>query len=182
MRVPRIPVLLRGLAGVAAAALMILGPAAPAYASGVWIQVTPSTVNAGYQAKIKASCEGNTNDAQVHSKAFGTVVVKPENGTLTATVTVPESLTEGGYDVTLTCPTGSTATTTVWVLNHDESAEEEGAYTPSGSGPHTGGGFLAGAGDSAAARAWLAVGAGALVAGVAFGVHALRRRTPARTR
>ncbi|WP_344085649.1 hypothetical protein [Luedemannella helvata] len=164
---------------LAAAGIATILLAAPARAGGVWIQVTPSSVTAGYQTKIKASCQDNTNGAEVRSKAFGTVTVQPENGLLAATVTVPASLAEGGYDVTLTCRTGSTATTTMWVLNREYS---EDGYMPSKHGPHTGGGFLAGAGDSPAAQVWLAGGAGALLAGAAFGLVSRRRRAPARTR
>jgi hypothetical protein len=136
----------------------------PAQAASVWIQVKPSSVLAGYQVTITASCQDNTNPATVKSSVFGTVTVSPYNGILSATVTVPTATSEGGYDVTLTCKTGSSAITTLWVLEPTQN-EPLPVY---GSGPHTGGGFLAnGDGDTAA----LLTGSVALlVVGTALGV------------
>jgi len=110
----------------------------PAQAAAVWIQVKPSSVLAGYQVTITASCQDNTNPATVKSTVFGTVTVSPYNGILSATVTVPTATKEGGYDVTLTCKTGSSAITTLWII--EPTVTEAPVYV---SGPHTGGGFLA---------------------------------------
>jgi hypothetical protein len=139
----------------------------------VWIQVKPSSVMAGYQVTITASCQDNTNPATVKSTVFGTVTVQPYNGILSATVTVPATTRVGGYDVTLTCATGSSAITTLWVIEATES-EPLPVY---GSGPHTGGGFLArGDGDGAAlltGSAILLVAGGALA--TVIGVTTSRR-------
>lgn len=187
MRLPRVPSVLRGPGVVAALALAgVAAAAAPAQAGGVYVQVTPSSITAGYQLTIKASCGDNTNDAEVRSAAFGAVTVHPYNGVLTAQVTVPSSQAAGGYDVTLTCRTGSSATTTLWVLNSTSSSggSTGETYYPSKYGPHTGGGFLAVGGQdtSTAARLWLAAGGAALVAGLGVAMYALRRRVPARGR
>src|SRR6185295_18215263 len=106
-----------------------------AQAASVWIQVKPSSVLAGYQVTITASCQDNTNPATVKSTVFGTVTVQPYNGILSATVTVPVATDEGGYDVTLNCKTGSSAITTLWVIEPTQT--EAPVYV---SGPHTGGG------------------------------------------
>ena len=152
------------IGGVLLAALWAGQHPQPAQAASVWIQIKPSSVLAGYQVTITASCQDNTNPATVKSSVFGTVTVQPYNGILSATVTVPAATREGGYDVTLTCKTGSSAIATLWII---EAAETEPAPV-SGSGPHTGGGFLAtGDGDTGA----LLTGSVALLAiGAALGV------------
>jgi hypothetical protein len=152
------------IGGLALAAFIAGQHPQPAQAASVYIQVKPSSVLAGYQVTITASCQDNTNPATVKSTVFGTVTVSPYNGILTATVTVPASTREGGYDVTLNCKTGSSAITTLWVIEPTESSP----LPVYGSGPHTGGGFLAtGGGDNGA----LLTGSVALlVVGTALGV------------
>jgi hypothetical protein len=135
-----------------------------AQAASVWIQVKPSSVLAGYQVTVTASCQDNTNPATVKSSVFGTVTVQPYNGILSATVTVPAATREGGYDVTLNCKTGSSAITTLWIIEPTESSP----LPVYGSGPHTGGGFLATGGGSTGAL--LTGSVGLLAIGAALGV------------
>jgi hypothetical protein len=107
----------------------------------------------------------------VTSKAFGTVTVQPFVNTLTAEVDIPAQTKEGAYDVDLTCPSGSTASASLWVGSKGPTAE------PS-MGPHTGGGYLANRGRSALTSPgiWLIGGAGALLAAGAVGAITVRRR------
>jgi hypothetical protein len=152
------------LGGVVLAAVLASQHPQPAQAASVWIQIKPSSVLAGYQVTITASCQDNANPATVKSSVFGTVTVTPYNGILSATVTVPTATKEGGYDVTLTCKTGSSAITTLWVLEPTET-EPLPVY---GSGPHTGGGFLANGDDNTTAL--LTGSVALLVVGTALGV------------
>ena len=168
------------IGGVLLAALWAGQHPQPAQAASVWIQVKPSSVLAGYQVTITASCQDNTNPATVKSTVFGTVTVSPYNGILSATVTVPAATREGGYDVTLTCKTGSSAITTLWIIEQTETQ----APPVSGSGPHTGGGFLAtGDRDTGAlltgSVALLVVGAGLGVTIAMLNSRRSRRRTEA---
>jgi hypothetical protein len=153
------------IGGVLLAALWAGQHPQPAQAASVWIQVKPSSVLAGYQVTITASCQDNTNAATVKSTVFGTVTVSPYNGILSATVTVPAATRDGGYDVTLTCKTGSSAITTLWII---EQTATETEPPVSGSGPHTGGGFLA-TGDRDTG-ALLTGSVALLVVGTALGV------------
>ena len=147
-----------------------------ANAAGVWIEVTPATVDAGSFVALRADCGDNSVPAIVTSKAFGTVTVQPFVNMLTAEVDVPARTKEGGYDVNLACRSGSTATTTVWVGNKG-TVGGKGTAGPS-MGPHTGGGFLANRGRSGLTgpEIWLIGGAGALVAAGALGAITVRRR------
>ena len=157
----------RILVAVAGAALGGLLVAAPARAaSGVWVQVNPSTITAGFQVAITGSCGENVNQANASSGAFTSpVAMTPANGVLSATVVVPASTAPQGYTVTLKCASGNTATTTLWVVN---------MATPT-KGPATGGGGMAGGGGTTL----LAGGIATLLAGGGLGVAALRRRLPA---
>ena len=141
-----------------------------ANAGGVWIEVTPVTVDAGSIVALRADCGDNSVPATVTSKAFGKVTVKPFLNLLTAEVEVPARTKEGGYDVNLACRSGSTATATLWVGS-------KGTAEPS-MGPHTGGGFLANRGRSGLTgpEIWLIGGAGALAAVGALGAITVRRR------
>jgi hypothetical protein len=141
-----------------------------ATAGGVWVEVTPGTVDAGSSVALRADCGDNSVPATVTSKAFGTVTVQPDLNLLTAEVVVPTQTKGGNYDVNLACPSGSAATTTLRVASK---------ATPQPSmGPHTGGGFLANRGRSLLARPeiWLIGGAGALAAAGALGAITVRRR------
>jgi hypothetical protein len=150
----------------------------PAHAAGAWVEVTPSPVAAGSTVSVRATCVNDTSSAKVASTAFGTVTVRSSAGSvLAAQVRVPSKTREGTYQVTLTCPNGSTASTTVLVLSSSQ--------PDMSTGPHTGGGFLAtgGAGGTSggAADVWL-WGAGiALTLAVAVGLQSRRRaRAPVR--
>jgi hypothetical protein len=151
-------------------------------AGGVWIEVDPATVDAGSVVALRADCGDNSVPATVTSNAFGTVTVQPDLNLLTAQVGVPAQTKQGGYDVNLACPSGSTATTTLTVGGKEtvEPTTEptiEPTVEPT-MGPHTGGGFLANRGRSALAGPviWLIGGAGALAAAGALGAITVRRR------
>jgi hypothetical protein len=146
-----------------------------ANAGGVWIEVTPTTVDAGSIVALRADCGDNSVPATVTSKAFGTVTVQPFVNLLTAEVEVPAQTKEGHYEVNLACRSGSTASASLWVGkgSNGPTAEPESSI-----GPHTGGGFLANRGRSGLTgpEIWLIGGAGALVAAGALGAITVRRR------
>jgi hypothetical protein len=158
-----------GTAGLVAAAC---APARPAQAAGVWIEVSPGSVTAGSQVQLRADCGDNSNPATVRSTAFPTVTVHPQRTLLVAEVLVRASTPEGTHDVTLTCRTGSTATTTLLVLSRQT--------TVMTNGPHTGGGFLAtGTRPGQRVAGWFVAGGAALAAAVVM-AGAGRRRTRVR--
>ncbi|MDG4829111.1 hypothetical protein O7627_07305 [Solwaraspora sp. WMMD1047] len=145
-----------------AAAAVVLGatllPAGPALAEAqtqnqpqnTFVEVTPSTAQAGARVSLRANCDNsNTEQATVDSDAFGRVILRPDNGFLTGAVTIPGSRAPGSYGVNLKCQNGSTATTTLTVVNMSKPSQ----------GPATGGGGTAGGGLSPFA---LAGGAGVL--------------------
>ena len=103
--------------------------------SAVWVEVSPSTVQAGELVAIRAACAGDSQSGTVRSAAFGTVTVTPKMGYLSAEVQVPPNAAVGQHDVKVTCPDGQTATTSLTIV----------APTPTSQptvGPHTGGGYL----------------------------------------
>ncbi|HET6211345.1 MAG TPA: hypothetical protein VFE14_00590 [Micromonosporaceae bacterium] len=165
--------LLRATTIAAASATVVLAGGIPAHAADLWVEVNPSTIQAGFSISIRASCGDNVNPAKVKSDAFGEQTMLPNNGFLYATVSVPENKKPKGYTVTLSCPNGSSATTTLFVLGMDQPSK----------GPHTGGGGLAngaGGGLAGGAPVMLAGGLTVLGLGTALGLVALRRRrTPA---
>ncbi|GAA1895089.1 hypothetical protein [Asanoa iriomotensis] len=140
------------------------GPAAePGRAEGTWIEVSPSTVQAGEQVEIKASCKERVDEAKAHSKAFGEIVLVPQRGFLVGDATVPRDTRAGEYEVKLTCVKSGKAETTLRVIENSRPSH----------GPHTGGGGLAdNGGDGTMA---LAGGLASVVAGAGLAV-ALRRR------
>jgi hypothetical protein len=146
-----------------------------ANAGGVWVEVTPATVDAGSSVALRADCGDNSVPATVTSKAFGTATVQPDLNLLTAKVEVPAQTKEGGYEVSLACRSGSKATTTLRVVGSKATAT---ATAEPSMGPHTGGGFLAnrGRGGLAGPEIWLIGGAGALAAAGALGAITVRRR------
>jgi hypothetical protein len=153
---------------IAVAALAMVGAAvllqaAPASAQAVWVEVNPSSVQAGMQVNIRASCGDNTNQATVRSDAFGTVVVSPQNGLLVGDATVPGDRRAGAFEVRLRCANGSTATTTLNVVNMARPTR----------GQATGGGGTAGGGGGGLV---LAGGLATVAIGVAMGLVAVRRR------
>jgi hypothetical protein len=139
-------------------------PGAPAPAEGTWIEVSPSTVQAGEQVEIKASCKDRVDEAKAHSKAFGEVVLVPRWGFLVGDTTVPADTRAGDYEVKLTCVKSGHAETKLKVITKSRPTH----------GPHTGGGGLAGS-DSGGTVA-LAGGLGTLAAGAGLAVAMRRRR------
>ncbi len=162
---------MRTLVPAAPAALAILVLALPAVliddtparAAAVFVETNPSTVRAGDEVGIRASCDDNLRAATVTSDPTGAVIVSPRYGFLTATARVPATTDAGDYDVTLECPDGKTAKSTMHVVLRVEPAR----------GPATGGGGTAG-GQSAPYL--IGGGLAALAAGVALSVVAARRR------
>jgi hypothetical protein len=137
----------------------------PPQAGNTFVEVTPNTVQAGERVNIRATCDdGNTRQANVQSDAFGRVVVRPDNGFLTGPGTVPSNKPPGSFAVNLICQTGSTATTTLIVVNMSKPTQ----------GPATGGGGTAiGLGPLL-----LAGGLAAIAVGAALGMVGMRRRGP----
>ena len=149
-------------------------------ATGVGIDVTPESVDAGSVVALRADCGDNSVPATVTSTAFGTVTVEPFLNMLKAEVEVPARTSEGAHDVNLACPSGSTATATLWVGNNGPAVEvgNKGPSAQPSMGPHTGGGFLANRGGNwlTGPAIWLIGGAGALLAAGALGAITVRRR------
>ncbi|MEV4201632.1 hypothetical protein [Micromonospora globbae] len=156
------------LGAVALFVAFVLVGAAPARAGeNVFVEVTPNSVQAGSRVNIRASCDNNNNrQAQVESDAFGRVTVRPDNGFLTGSVTVPANKEPGDYPVNLRCPNNNTASTTLTVLNMAQPSK----------GPATGGGGTAMGGTG---RMLLIGGLAAAGAAVALGLAGGRRRTGA---
>jgi hypothetical protein len=163
------------------------GSAPPANRNSVFVQVSPSTVAPGSTVQIRASCVDNTASATVTSQAFGQTTVLPSNSMLFAEVTIPATATSGRFDVTVTCKSGSTATTSLTIM-------VSGATTaPVTRGPNTGGGYLARHGGADASTpwtdqlsgpaGWFGIGVLALLAAAAIGLRSRRmRRAPAPAR
>jgi hypothetical protein len=147
---------------VAGLAIALTG-ASPAAAAAVFVELNPSTVRAGDEIALRASCDENLKAATVRGEPLGTVTVAPEFGFLTATVRVPIDTEAGDYPVALTCPDGGKATAVLHVVAHVEPSR----------GPATG--FGGTAGDFPAP---LLIGAGLAIAlaGLALGAVSLRRR------
>jgi hypothetical protein len=153
-------------AAVAALLLAVAGalaPGSPALAADVFVETNPSTVPAGDEIGLRASCDDNLKDATVTSDAFGSATVSPRYGFLTATVRVPASRKAGDYRVRLKCPDGEGATSMLHVVAKDRPAR----------GPATGGGGTAG---GAAAPLLIGGGLAAIGGGLALALLAQRRR------
>ena len=146
------------------AAAGLLAAAPPARAGDVFVQVSPTTVQAGYLVGIRASCRDNGQPATVESPAFGLVTVQPQDGVLTAAAMVGDRTRPDSYRVRLTCRGGETATTTLGVLS--------GGYPEKG--PATGFGGAAGGGDPG--DLLVTTGVASTVAGVVLALFAVRRR------
>jgi hypothetical protein len=130
----------------------------------VFVEVNPSTIEAGKSVGIRASCPDNTKQAIVRSDAFGETTVAPRDGFLTDTQPVPADTDPRSYTVRLTCPGGETATATLHVVTQTRPTQ----------GPATGFGGMAGDGPGSG----LLIGTGLLTiaAGALLGVLTLRRR------
>ena len=135
----------------------------PARAEAVFVEINPSTVRAGDEFGIRASCDDNLKAATVTTTPTGAIIVSPRYGFLTATARVPTTTDPGDYAVSLECPDGSTAKSTLHVVLKVEPTQ----------GPATGGGGTAGGGS---APVLIGGGLAALGAGVALSVVAARRR------
>jgi hypothetical protein len=151
-----------GLAAVLGLGGVLLNPA-PARAADVFVQVNPSTVQAGFLAGIRASCTDNSRPATVQSGAFGTVTVQPQDGVLTAAALVPANTRADTYRVSLSCPDGKSASTNLIVV---------AAGRPT-RGPATG--FGGTAGDNPGGYL-VAGGVAATAVGLLLGLVALGRR------
>lgn len=156
------------LSGVAAAVLLLPSVllASPASAAAdVYVELNPSTVEAGYLVGIRASCRENGEPAKVESDAFaGEVTVQPQYDLLTAAATVPEDKPARPYRVKLTCPDDRVATAVLNVVRGGRPSQ----------GPATG--FGGTAGDRPGT---LLLGGGLAIAaiGVVLGLVTSRRRT-----
>jgi hypothetical protein len=153
-------------AALAALVLSLFVPfldSSAAYAASVFLEINPSTVPAGDEVGLRASCDDNLKSATVSSALFGSVTAAPQFGFLTATKRIPSSTKPGDYRVDLRCPDGKTATATLHVVAKVEPAR----------GPATGGGGMA-----PGRQAPLLIGGGlaVLAAGLALGIVTLRRR------
>ncbi|MGE5827840.1 MAG: hypothetical protein ACM30G_05665 [Micromonosporaceae bacterium] len=145
--------------------LVVASPAQPAQAAGVWVEVSPGSVTAGSQVQLRADCGDNSKPATVRSTAFPSVAVHPQRTLLGAEARVRASTQPGTHDVTLTCQSGSTSTTTLLVFGQPSTAMTNG--------PHTGGGFLAAGGRNPGQRpAWWFAAGGVALAAVALVVLA----------
>jgi hypothetical protein len=153
-----------GVLAVASLALAgVLATAVPARAGDVFVEVSPTTVQAGYVVGIRASCPDNSQPATVESPAFGLVTAQPQHGVLTAAAMVADRTRPDSYRVKLTCPGGETATTTLGVLRGGHPQK----------GPATG--FGGAAGDDPGTLL-VTGGLATTVAGVVLGLCTLRRR------
>ena len=139
--------------------------ASAALAAATYLEVNPSTVPAGDEVGMRASCDDNLKSATVSSALFGTVPVAPQYGLLTATVRVPSGTKAGDYRIDLHCPDAKTtsASATLHVVAKVEPAR----------GPATGGG-----GTAPERYAPMLIGSGLAIfgAGLALGLMTLRRR------
>lgn len=147
-----------------------VGTAAEAAAAqvDVFVEVNPSTIQAGFQVGIRASCGEDLNPASVKSGAFGELTLTPQQGSrlMIGQATIPSTTRAGEYKVDLRCANGATATAELFVLDMSQPTR----------GPKTGGGGTAGGGFGAAGPVLLAgAGAAALGAGAVLLVG-LRRR------
>lgn len=140
-------------------------PTPTSTSTDVYVEVTPSTVEAGGRVAVRANCRDNDKPAVVRSDAFARLVVVPAKGLLAGTTTVPEDQDPRAFTVRLACPGGATATTTLHVV----------ARTRPSQGPATGFGGTAGGGWPAGLLIW--GGLVAIAAGGALGLLRLRARS-----
>lgn len=165
----------------ALAALLVVAPAPAVRAAAaqvdIFIEVNPSTIQAGYEVGIQASCGEDLNPATVRSDAFDEITLEPQEGPtrrLAGSATVPTSTDPGQYQVDLSCADGASASATLYVIDMPRPTR----------GPDTGGGGTAAAGsrDSGLPGAPVAIATGGIAA-LAAGLGLLltgRRRTARR--
>jgi hypothetical protein len=162
--------LIVGAVALVAAALLAAALASPPAlaAQGVFVEVNPNTIQAGYQVGIYASCGEDLNPATVKSGAFGEITLTPRSGSdyLSGSATVPADTRAGEYKVDLKCANGATASAELFVL---------GMAKPT-RGPDTGGGGTASAGGPPAPPVLLA-GASTIALAAGLGLLLVRRAT-----
>jgi hypothetical protein len=148
---------------VVAGLVWALTGAYPAAGAAVFVELNPSTVRAGDEFALRASCDDNLKSATVRGRPIGTVTVEPQFGFLTATVRIPADTRAGDYPIALTCPEGGGATADLHVV----------ARVQPSRGPATGGG-----GTAPGPVGPLLIGGGLALtlAGLVLGAVSLRRR------
>jgi hypothetical protein len=150
--------------------------------AGAYVEVTPNSLAPGSVVSIRASCVDNSKPATVMSIAFGKIALQPGDGVLNGQALVPPDKEKGSYDVRLSCPSGSSANTTLIVLDTDPTADStvQPTRAPVTLGPNTGGGFLANGGSGQPADRspllWLGIGAASLIAAAALTARSKLRR------
>jgi hypothetical protein len=151
------------LAALAVGLPVLFLDAAPAQAASIFVETNPSTVRAGDEIGVRASCTDNLTAAKVAGSPFGTVTVQPRFGFLTATTRIPTTTRVGDYKVVLTCPDKKTASSSLHVVARVEPSR----------GPATGGG-----GTASGRSAPMLIGGGltAIVMGAALAVASYLRR------
>ncbi|GAB7039834.1 MULTISPECIES: hypothetical protein [Catenuloplanes] len=147
-------------------AAVLSAPGVARARADVFVEVNPSTIAAGGEVSVRASCTENVDGAVVRSDAFGELRVAPEYGFLTGRTEIPAGTAADDYRVELVCTGGGRALGTLRVV----------ADTRPSRGPATGFGGLAGAGPDAGGLALLGAGLAATAAGAALLVFRLRRR------
>lgn len=151
------------LASGALLAGIVLLAGTPARAAAVFVEANPSTVPAGDEVGLRASCHDNLKAAVVTGGPVGSVTVAPRFGFLTTTVRIPKGTPAGDVTLRLRCPDGATARTTLHVVARDRPTR----------GPATGGGGTA---PTRTAPTLIGGGLAALAGGLVLGVATLRRR------
>ncbi|HYN96419.1 MAG TPA: hypothetical protein VES42_21470, partial [Pilimelia sp.] len=119
------PALVRtvSLLALAVPAVAVAAPAAAAplrataAEADVFVEVNPSTIEAGERVGIRASCTDNTRNAVVRADVFGRVTVHPRGDFLVATADLRDTLLADTYTVRLECPNGDRATASLHVVS-----------------------------------------------------------------
>jgi hypothetical protein len=129
-----------------------------------YLEVIPSTVQAGKSISLRANCIDNLQKATVHAALFKTVTLKYNGPILTGNAAIPATTQPGDYQLTLDCEDKTGAATKVLHVV---------ARVEPNQGPATGGG-----GTAPGRNAPLLMGGGAvaLIVGLMLAVAALRRR------
>lgn len=165
-----------GAAGILLAGAWLVLGADPAQAQTPFVAINPPNVQAGSRVGITASCGDDVNQATVESAAFGQIVLIPQGGFLVGSVTIPANTRAARYNVKLSCPNNSVATTTLNVINSTRPAQTLTITITPTRGPAAGGGGTAGGGNGSLI---LAGGLATVGFGAVLGLIALRRRRTA---
>jgi multidrug efflux pump subunit AcrB len=151
------------LAALVVSLCVVFLPASPVLAASVFVETNPSTARAGDEVGVRASCTDNLKAATVTAGPIGKVTVSPRYGFLTTTAKVPADTRAGDYTVSLKCPDGKTAKSTLHIVAKVEPVR----------GPATGGG---GTSPGRYAPALIGGGVTAIAAGLFLAVFSGRRR------